>query len=61
MCRTCFNAFCTCSERLQREKEIAEERAERRLELLKNLVCTNATEQLEASPALHTAKVKMSF
>lgn len=31
------------SERLQREKEIAEERAERRLEILKNLVNKNGT------------------
>lgn len=39
-----FLFFSLSSERLQREKEIAEERAERRLEILKNLVNKNGTE-----------------
>ena len=37
--------FCVVSERLLREKEIIEERAERRLEILKNLVTKNTNQK----------------
>lgn len=50
-------SFCLSSERLQREKEIAEERAERRLEILKNLVNKNGTEMATVDPAEDGTKV----
>lgn len=45
------------SERLQREKEIVEERAERRLEILKNLVNRTVGEIAAVSSDENAAKV----
>lgn len=45
------------SERLQREKEIVEERAERRLEILKNLVNRTIGEMATVSTDENAAKV----
>lgn len=50
-------AFQCFSERLQREKEIVEERAERRLEILKNLVNRTIGEMATVSTDENAAKV----
>lgn len=52
-----MTSSCLSSERLQREKEIAEERAERRLEILKNLVNNNGTETATMNSAEDGTKV----
>lgn len=52
-----LTSSCLSSERLQREKEIAEERAERRLEILKNLVNNNGTETATMNSAEDGTKV----